>query len=92
MLYLTSLKAATWLTSVVSKHSARHDLVYLVEATDSRAAIFPVKLGRGGDPDLLAIGIYQHGELSPAIATVLTDTLIFQSYSLPHTEHFMSFK
>lgn len=27
----------------------------------------------------------QHGELSPAFATVLTDILTFQSYSLPHT-------
>lgn len=45
-------------TSVVSKHSAQHDLVYLVETTDSRAAIFPMKPGRGGDPDLLAIGIF----------------------------------
>lgn len=27
----------------------------------------------------------QYGELSPAIATVLTDILTFQSYSLPHT-------
>lgn len=82
-----------WLTSVVAKHSARHDLVYLVEATDSRAAIFPMKPGRGGDPDLLAIGIFSvwrtescycySAHRYPDLSIIFTST---------HTERFMSFK
>ena len=45
MLWIRSLKVAVCLPPWVSRHVTLHNLVYLAGATDSRAAIFKLRLG-----------------------------------------------